>query len=93
LLAALLAALGEPVTGQIDDIPLIVDKEMIDEQCFSRCGTGLGQGFAPCEHVDERRLAHIAAPDEGVLRQTAIRTLAIIAIADLEFGRFDFHLL
>ena len=83
LLTGLLAALGIAVAREIDDIPLAVDEEVIDEQRLARGGAGLGQGFTPREHIDERRLAHITASDEGILGQRRVRALAIITVADL----------
>lgn len=40
-----LASLGEPIAGQVNQIPFPIDEEVVDEEGLARCGTGFGQSF------------------------------------------------
>ena len=57
------------VTRQIDQIPAVVDQKVVDEPRFARRAGDFGQPRVAREHVDERRFAHVAAPDEGDVAQ------------------------
>ena len=62
-----LRTLGEAIARQVDQIPLVVDDEMVDKQGLSRCGRCLGESLVVAEHVDEARLSHVTSADEGIL--------------------------
>lgn len=47
---------------------------MIDELSLARGRTGLGQGLSPGQHIDQRTLAHVGPPNEGVLRPVRFGT-------------------
>jgi hypothetical protein len=49
------------VTGEINEVPFFIDEKMVDEACLPRSGRSLGQVFPVREHVDERRLPHVAS--------------------------------
>ena len=53
--------------------------KVVDQLRLSRRRTGLGQGLAAGQHVDQRTLAHIGAANEGVFGAVCFR-------AFLEFG-------
>ena len=92
LLHRLFAALGIAVAGEVDQEPLVVDEEVVDEEGFPRRGGGHGQPFAPGEHVDERTLSDIAAADEGIFRVCAVsRALVGASGGDEEVGGLDDH--
>lgn len=61
-----LRAFGIAIAGQVYQVPLVVDEEVVDEQGLARCGGGLGQSFVAAEHVYEARFAYVASADEGV---------------------------
>ncbi|MNY65072.1 hypothetical protein D3C86_2022840 [compost metagenome] len=53
LLALHLAHFGITITGQIDEIPGVVDDKMVDHLRFSRLLRGFGQCFFARQHVDK----------------------------------------
>ena len=67
---------GVAVTGQIHEIPRVVDAEVVDQPGFARSSRDLGQPVAAGEHVDERRFADVAAADEGDVAQARLSGLA-----------------
>ena len=74
--------LGEAITGKVDDIPFVVDREMIDQLCLAGCSGRLGQVGIIAQHIDQRRLADITTTDERVLWAVRRRALGIIRAAD-----------
>ncbi len=91
LAAGRLRGAGIAVAGQVDQIPTVVDAEMVDKPCFARGSRDLGQPVAACQHVDERRFAHVAAADERNVAQVVFRDLRNAFGAALEFGFGDLH--
>ena len=83
---------GKTVTGEIDNIPFIVDIEMIDELCLTRRAGGLGQPLIIGNQVDQRGFADIAAADEGIFRPVRFRTLGVIRAADHVYRGIDNHI-
>src|SRR5690606_38189213 len=81
-----------PITGQIDQVPLVIDKKMIDGLCLTGPGRSLRQTLVFCEHVDQGRLANIRATDECKFRLFRGRTLADLGVAGNENSLSDFHL-
>lgn len=62
------------ITRQIDQIPLIVDAEMVDKARFARRSRHLGQSSAVGKHIDERRFSHVAAPNESDVARSSFGT-------------------
>ena len=91
-LAALrLRGAGVAVARQVDQIPAVVDAEVVDEPRLAGGRRDLGQPLAAGEHVDERRLAHVAASDEGDVAQVVLRNLRDALRGAFEFGFGDLH--
>ncbi len=82
---------GVTVTGQIDQIPTVVDAEMVDKPRLARGAGNFGQAAATCEHIDQRRLADVAAADEGELRERVFRQLRKTLGAAYELCLVDLH--
>ena len=66
---------GISVARQVDQIPGVVDAEMVYQARFPGRSRYLGQPRAGGEHVDERRFADVAPPDEGDVFQVVFRNL------------------
>ena len=79
------------VPREVHEKPLLVDKEMVDEQGLSRGGRGLGQFFMVGQHVDQAGFAYIGTPDERVFRVCRGWALVHPGVADDKFCRFDFR--
>ena len=92
LLLLALSALGIAVAGQIDQIPVFVDKEVVNEERLTWCGRCHGQTLAAGQHVDEAGLAHVGAAYERVFGHGVLRTFAHVRVADYEFGALYLHL-
>jgi len=84
--------LCKAIAGQIDDIPLVVDIEMIDQLGFAGGAGGLGQLVIVANHIDQRGLADIAAADKGIFRPVRFRTLGILRAADHIDGGMNVHI-
>ena len=82
---------GVSVAGQIHQIPCVVDQEVVDEPCLAWRSRYFGQPLPSGEHVDERRLADVAAPDEGDVFQVVLRDLRNALGRAFEFGFGDLH--
>ena len=82
---------GIAVAGQVDEIPRVVDAEMVHQPGFAGCSRHFGQASAGGEHVDERRLADVAAPDEGDVFQVVFRDLRNALRRAFEFGFGNLH--
>lgn len=82
---------GVSVSGQIDQIPCVVDPEVVDEPCLAGRSRYFGQPLPSGEHVDERRFADVAAPDEGDVFQRVFGHLRNTLGTALEFGFVDLH--
>ena len=67
-----------------DDLP----KEVVDKLGLSGCSRDLCQTLVSCEHIDQRRLAHVTAADEGHIAQGIFRDLRDLLGATLENGFF-----
>ena len=82
---------GVAVAGQVHQIPCVVDAEVVDEPRLAGRSRDFGQPRAAGEHVDERRFADVAAPDEGDVAQPVLRDLRDAFGTASEFGFRDFH--
>jgi len=71
------------VPGQVDQIPRVVDQEVIDQAGFARSSRDLGQRPLH-QHVDQRRFSHVAAPDKCEFNHPVIGNLLQFAAAELE---------
>ena len=91
LFTLVLGDFGEAITGEVDDIPGIVDVEMVDQLRLTGRTGGLGQFIAVAKHIDQRRLTDIAASDEGILRAIRCGTFRIIRTANYVNTRMDVH--
>ncbi len=68
-----LSAFGIAVSRKVDDVPVLVDQEMIDEHGLSRgCGCH-GKPFPPCQHIDEAGFSNVGTSDEGVFGEMCLR--------------------
>ena len=85
-LPALLREFGVTVAGEVDEIPAVVDEEMVDELGLARSGRGHRELALPRQHVDKGRFAHVGAPDEGKLRQQGRRLPVGAGAASCEAG-------
>ena len=93
LLLSLLAAFGIAVAGEVYQIPLLVDEEVVDEHGLAGSGRGHGQSFAPSQHIDETGFSYVGPSDEGVFGQVSCRAFLYVSVADDEFSVRYFHLL
>ena len=91
LLLLFFAALGVAIAWQVNQIPLTVDQEVVDEYRLARGGRGHGQLLVARQHVDEAALAHIAAANEGKLRLVSLNALIHTDGARVVFGSFYLH--
>mmetsp|Transcript_5783 Transcript_5783/g.16226 ORF Transcript_5783/g.16226 Transcript_5783/m.16226 type:complete len:273 (-) Transcript_5783:569-1387(-) len=70
--------LGEAVAGEVHEVELevrrdvLVHAEVVELLRLARRLARVGERAAAADHVDERGLAHVAAPDEGDLRQDVL---------------------
>ena len=85
LFLRLFAPFSISVAGKIHKVPTVVDQKMIDQKSLARSCGSLGQSFSSGKHVDERRFAHITAPDKGILRTLFLWTLVQTKTADRKF--------
>lgn len=79
------------IAGKVHQIPVPIDKEMVDEDRLAGCGRGFGQMCFARQHIDEARFANVASTDEGKFGQFSLRTLVHTGTANGIFGRFDNH--
>ena len=91
ILLILFASLGVAISGKVHQIPVPIDKEMVDEDRLAGCGGGFGQMSFARQHIDEARFANVASTDEGKFGQFSLRTLVHTGTANGIFGRFDNH--
>ena len=91
LILVLLASLGIAIAREIDQEPLLIYKEMVDENGLAGSGRRLGQLAMIGEHVDETGFAHVASAYEGIFRQVGLGALAYQRAADGVFCRFYLH--
>ena len=61
-----LASLCVAIAWEIDEVPLAVDEEMVNQQRLARSRGRERQFPALCKHIDKRRFAYVRASDEGV---------------------------
>ena len=90
-LAVFLAPLGIAVAGEIHEIPAVVDEEVVDEHGLAWRRAREGQSFVASEHVDEARLAHIAAAYERILGQVTFGAAGHVGVADDEDRTLNLH--
>src|SRR5260221_2287215 len=86
-----LGDLGEAITGQIDDVPFVVDVEMIDQLGFPGGIGSFGQLVIIGKHADQRRFTDIASADEGIFGPVRRPTGGIIRAADYIKGGMNVH--
>ena len=82
----LLPPLGITIAGEVDEMPLFINKEVVDEDGLPWCGRRLGEACSARQHVDEARLANVASPYKSEFRQISLRTLVHTGAADKVFG-------
>ena len=64
---------GIAVAGEVDEVSCFGgDKEKVDELGLAGTGRGFGEFLAGGDHVEEGRLAHVGASDEGDFRQRGL---------------------
>ena len=59
--------LREAVAWEVDEVPRLINDEMVDELCFPRRGRDLSQSILLGKHIDEGGLANVGTPNEGHL--------------------------
>ena len=52
-------SLSIAIAGEVDDIPTVVDEEVVDEHRFAGSGGCHGETVAAGEHIDERGFAYV----------------------------------
>ena len=62
-----LGTFGKAIARKVNQIPLVVDDEMVDEQSLARCSGGFGQPLVVAKHIDKARFAHIASANKSIL--------------------------
>ena len=88
---AVLAEACVAVAGEVNEVPRVVDDEVIDELRLPWLLRSHRQSLACGEHIDERRLPHIGSPDEGVFGEACRRAFLHATIADDELCRLNDH--
>ena len=91
LFHCLFASLGIAVPGQIDEIPIFVDEEVIDAHGLAWCGRGEGEVFPFCQGIDERGFAYVASSDEGIFGASVGRTFVCPWLTADVFSGGYFH--
>jgi hypothetical protein len=86
-----LGAFGKAIAGKVHEVPFVIDRKMIDQLRFAGSAGCLGQFVIVAKHIDQRRLADVAAADKGVLRPVWLWTLEIVRAADDINGRANDH--
>ena len=81
---------GVSVSGQIDQVPAVVDTEVVDQLGFAGYLGGLGDPAA-AQGVDQRGFADVAAADEGVFRGVEDRDALGVGTRGNERGLRDVH--
>ena len=82
---------GVSVTREIDQIPCVVDPEVVDQSGLAGRSGDFCQALASGEEVDERRLPDVAPPDEGDVGEWVLRDLCNALRRAFEFGFRDLH--
>ena len=91
LFLAVLTALGIAVARKVDDVPVLINQEMIDEHGLSRSCGRHGESFTPRQHVDEAGFSNVGTSDEGVFGECPAGAFFNVCIADDEFGACYLH--
>lgn len=91
LVAPALRRAGVAVARQVDQIPPTVDQKVVDKPRLAGRSRDFGQPGAPGKHVDQRRFAHVAAPDEGDLFEVVFGNLSDALGRTAKFGFVDLH--
>lgn len=91
LFLAFLSALGIAVARKVDDVPVLINQEMIDEHGLSRSCGRHGESFTSRQHVDEAGFSNVGTSDEGVFGECSAGAFFNVCIADDEFGACYLH--
>lgn len=86
-----LGNLGEAIAGKVHQVPFTIDRKMIDQLRFAGSSRSLGQSIVVAKHIDQRRLAYVAAADKGVFRPVGLWAMKIVRAADDIDGRANDH--
>lgn len=86
-----LGALGKAIAGKVHEIPLIIDRKMIDQLRLAGDTGSLGQFVVIAKHVDQRGLADVTATDKGIFGPVRLWALEIVRAADDIDGRANDH--
>ena len=84
LFLAFLSALGIAVARKVDDVPVLINQEMIDEHGLSRSCGRHGESFTSRQHVDEAGFSNVGTSDEGVFGECSSGAFFYGWIADDE---------
>ena len=90
-MAGVFGGAGVAVAREVDEVPLVVDEEVVYELGFAGFDAGFGKVFVAGEHVDEGGFANIATSDKGVFGEIGVGAFAIVAVADDEGCFLYFH--
>lgn len=90
-LTRLLAHFGVSVARQVDQVPKVVDLEMIDQLSLSRPTRSLGQTLSLGKHIDQAALADVAATDKCVFWGFGRWTVCNAGTTSDEFCLLNIH--
>ena len=76
---------GVSVAREVDEIPFVVDDEMVDEQRLAWRRRSLCQVLVVSQHVDKAGFSYVAPADESVFRLHVFRAHRQCGIAQCEF--------
>lgn len=85
LCLTLLAQFGIAVAWEVNNVPLVIYDEMVDEKGLAWGRRSLGETILLHEHIDQTRLTHVRPSDEGVLGHCPRRTLLPVTITYYKF--------
>ena len=66
---------GISISGQIDQIPRVIDLKVVDQAGFSGSGRNFGKPRTICQQIDQLGLTDIRPADKGKLRERIFRIL------------------
>ena len=79
------------ITRQVDEIPSIVDDKVVDSHRLAWNRGSLCQALTLHQQINQRRLAHIRATDEGIFGNIVVRQKLETSVAHQKLGFLDIH--
>ena len=90
-IARLLADFGVTVAGEVDEAPLLVEDEIIDQFRVSWGSRDLCKVLFSSKHIDQRRLSDVRSPNQSAFRHRYLGTFGESRGTEFESSRFDAH--